>query len=99
MKNAVRIHLDTSRGLKKRKNKKKSDFGGLGDFGRKFYIRASETEPIQFDYNQNAFTVGAKVSQIDLSAAVWFLMGRCLVSARLDQPGLARLGPIHRSEG
>ena len=60
---------------------------------------ASETEPIRCDYNRHAFTVGAKVSQIDLSAAVWFLMGRRLVSARPDQPGLARLGPIHRSEG
>ena len=32
------------------------------------YLRASETEPIQFDYNQNAFTVGAKVSQMLISA-------------------------------
>ena len=30
-------------------------------------MRASETEPIQFDYNQNAFTVGAKVSQMRIS--------------------------------
>ena len=62
-------------------------------------MRVSETEPIQFDYNRHAFTVDATVFKIDLSAPVWFLMGRRLVSARPDQPGLARLGPIHRSEG
>ena len=55
--------------------------------GSKKHMRASETEPIQFDYNRHAFTVGAKVSHIDLSAAVWFLMGRRLVSAPIGVRG------------